>query len=72
MMTARLVQLEGQGGRPGSDQGLPPAPDRFRVPLGGSMQQSGPGQSPRELMTGHAHPHWLTLLSLGELQLQRA
>jgi hypothetical protein len=36
------------------------------------MQQSGPGQSPRELMTGHAHPHWLTLLSLGELQLQRA
>ena len=30
------------------------------------------GKSPRELLTGHAHPHWLTLLGLGELQLQRA
>lgn len=24
------------------------------------------GESPRELMTGQAHPHWLTLLGLGE------
>jgi len=30
------------------------------------------GKSPRELMTGHGHPHWLTLLSLGPLQPQRA
>jgi hypothetical protein len=30
------------------------------------------GKSPRELMTGHAHPHWLTLLGLGPLQPQRA
>ena len=30
------------------------------------------GKSPRELMTGHAHPHWLTLLGLGELQPRRA
>ena len=30
------------------------------------------GKSPRELMTGQAHPHWLTLLGLGELQPQRA
>ena len=30
------------------------------------------GKSPRELMTGRAHPHWLTLLGLGELQPQRA
>ena len=29
------------------------------------------GKSPRELMTGQAHPHWLTLLGLGELQPQR-
>jgi hypothetical protein len=26
------------------------------------------GKSPRELMTGQPHPHWLTLLGLGELQ----
>jgi hypothetical protein len=26
------------------------------------------GKSPREVMTGQAHPHWLTLLGLGELQ----
>ncbi len=30
------------------------------------------GKSPRELMTGQGHPHWLTLLSLGSLQPQRA
>lgn len=26
------------------------------------------GKSPRELMTGQSHPHWLTLLGLGEPQ----
>ncbi len=30
------------------------------------------GKSPRELMTGQGHPHWLTLLGLGPLQPQRA
>jgi len=30
------------------------------------------GKSPRELMTGHGHPHWLILLGLGPLQPQRA
>jgi hypothetical protein len=30
------------------------------------------GKSPRELMTGHGHSHWLTLLGLGPLQPQRA
>jgi len=30
------------------------------------------GRSPRELMTGQGHPHWLTLLALGPLQPQRA
>jgi hypothetical protein len=30
------------------------------------------GKSPRELLTGHAHAHWLTLLGLGELQSRRA
>ncbi len=30
------------------------------------------GKSPRELMTGQGHPHWLTLLGLGPLQHQRA
>jgi hypothetical protein len=30
------------------------------------------GKSPRELMTGHDHPHWLTLLGLGSLQPRRA
>jgi len=28
--------------------------------------------SPRELMTGQSHPHWLTLLGLGPLQPRRA
>jgi len=30
------------------------------------------GKSPRELMAGQGHPHWLTLLGLGPLQPQRA
>jgi len=30
------------------------------------------GKNPRELMTGHGHPHWLALLVLGPLQPQRA
>jgi hypothetical protein len=30
------------------------------------------GKSPRELMTGEGHPHWLTVLGLGPLQHQRA
>jgi hypothetical protein len=30
------------------------------------------GKSPRELMIGESHPHWLTLLGLGPLQNQRA
>ena len=30
------------------------------------------GKSPRELMTGRGHPHWLTLLGLGPLQPRRA
>ena len=30
------------------------------------------GKSPRELMTGQSHPHWLTLLGLGPLQPRRA
>jgi hypothetical protein len=30
------------------------------------------GKSPRELLTGQTHPHWLTLLGLGELQPRRA
>ncbi len=30
------------------------------------------GKSPRELMTGSGHPHWLTLLGLGPIQPQRA
>ena len=29
-------------------------------------------KSPRELMTGQGHPHWLTLAGLGPLQPQRA
>jgi hypothetical protein len=30
------------------------------------------GKSPREVLTGEDHPHWLTLLGLGPLQPQRA
>ena len=29
------------------------------------------GKSPRELITGHGHPPWLTLLGLGPLQPQQ-
>jgi len=29
------------------------------------------GKSPREVMTGQSHPHWLTLLGLGPLQPKR-
>jgi len=37
-----------------------------------SRQAERQGKSPRELMTGQGHPHWLTLLGLGPLQPQRA
>ena len=37
-----------------------------------SRQVERRGKSPRELMTGQGHPHWLTLLGLGPLQPQRA
>ncbi len=37
-----------------------------------SMRAERQGKSPRELMTSHGHPHWLTLLGLGPLQPQRA
>jgi len=37
-----------------------------------SRRAEGNGKSPRELMTGQDHPHWLTLLRLGPLQPQRA
>jgi hypothetical protein len=37
-----------------------------------SQRAERKGKSPRELMTGHDHPHWLTLLGLGPLQPQRA
>jgi hypothetical protein len=30
------------------------------------------GKSPRELMAGESHPHWLTLLGLGPLQTRHA
>ncbi|MDO9714021.1 hypothetical protein [Paracraurococcus lichenis] len=30
------------------------------------------GKSPREMMTGQGHQHWLTLLGLGPLQPRRA
>ena len=30
------------------------------------------GKSPRQLMTGQGHPHWLTLLGLGPLQPRQA
>jgi len=36
-----------------------------------SQRAERKGKSPRELMTGQAHPHWLTLLGLGPLQPQR-
>ena len=37
-----------------------------------SRRMERQGKSPRELMTGQGHPHWLTLLGLGPLQPQRA
>jgi hypothetical protein len=37
-----------------------------------SRRMERQGKSPRELMTGQAHPHWLTLLGLGPLQPQQA
>ena len=37
-----------------------------------SRQAERRGKSPRELMTGQGHPHWLTLLELGPLQPRRA
>ena len=37
-----------------------------------SQRAERKGKSPRELMTGQDHPHWLTLLGLGPLQPQRA
>ncbi len=37
-----------------------------------SRRDERQGKSPRELMTGQGHPHWLTLLGLGPLQPQRA
>jgi len=43
-------------------------PRRFLRSRRGERQ----GKSPRELMTGQGHPHWLTLLGLGPLQPQRA
>jgi hypothetical protein len=30
------------------------------------------GKSPRELLTGESHPHWLTMLGFGPLQTRRA
>ena len=30
------------------------------------------GKSPKQLMTGQAHPHWLTLLGFGQAQPLRA
>ena len=30
------------------------------------------GKSPRQLFTGEAHPHWLTMLGFGPLQPQRS
>jgi hypothetical protein len=29
------------------------------------------GKSPRQLLTGEAHPHWLTMLGFGPLQQQQ-
>ena len=37
-----------------------------------SQRAERTGHSPRELLTGESHPHWLTLLGLGALQPQRA
>ena len=37
-----------------------------------SQRPEREGKSPREVMTGESHPHWLTLLGLGPLQPHRA
>ena len=37
-----------------------------------SQRAERAGRSPRELLDGEGHPHWLTLLGLGALQPQRA
>ena len=37
-----------------------------------SQRAEREGKSPRELMTGESHPHWLTLLGLGPLQSRQA
>ncbi|MFL5284484.1 MAG: hypothetical protein ACJ8AW_26700 [Rhodopila sp.] len=37
-----------------------------------SRREERTGKSPRQLMTGHGHPHWLTLLGLGPLQPRQA
>jgi len=37
-----------------------------------SQRAERKGKSPRELMTGQRHPHWVTLLGLGSFQPQRA
>ena len=41
-------------------------------PFARSRHAERRGKSPRELMTGRSHPHWLTLLGLGPLQPRRA
>lgn len=43
MVAVILVQLERQDGCPGSGQGEPPTPGRFRAPLDGSVQQGHQG-----------------------------
>jgi hypothetical protein len=37
-----------------------------------SQRAEQTGHSPRELLTGESHSHWLTLLGLGALQPQQA
>ena len=37
-----------------------------------SQRPEREGKSPREVMTGESHPHWLTLLGFGPLQPHRA
>ena len=37
-----------------------------------SQRAEREGKSPRDLMTGESHPHWLTLLALGPLQSRQA
>jgi len=42
------------------------------TPRSSSLVENLNSKSPRELMTGSGHPHWLTLLGLEPLQPQRA